>query len=90
MEPTLQAGDRVLCVPWWRYQPGQVVVANGPDGPMVKRITQHGDRGFWLLGDNKAQSTDSRELGWFTRDQLRGRMVYRYAPTERVGWLWSV
>lgn len=89
MAPTLQPGDRVLCVPWWHYQAGHLVIGPGEAGPMVKRIERMGERGAWLVGDNRAQSTDSRELGWIPLVQLRGRVIYRYAPAERVGWLWS-
>lgn len=89
MHPTLRAGDRVLCLPWWRYRPGQLVVVKGEDGPMIKRIEAVSARGLWLLGDNRARSTDSRELGWIPHHHIHGRVIYRYAPAERVGWLWQ-
>lgn len=89
MHPTLVPGDRVLCIPWWGYQPGHLVVAKGETGPMVKRIAKISERGVWLIGDNRERSTDSRDFGWVTANQLLGRVIYRYAPTQRVGWLWT-
>lgn len=89
MEPTLRPGDRVLCVPWWGYRVGHLVIGPGESGPMVKRIERLSERGAWLVGDNRDRSTDSRELGWIPLSQLRGRVIYRYAPEDRVGWLWS-
>lgn len=56
---------------------------------MVKRIERLSERGAWLVGDNREKSTDSRDLGWIPLTQLCGRVIYRYAPADRVGWLWS-
>ncbi len=89
MEPTLQAGDRVLCLPWWLYRVGHIVVARFEHGVSVKRIERMSGRGFWLVGDNRSRSTDSRELGWIPRSQLCGRVIYRYAPPDRERWLFS-
>lgn len=38
-----------------------------------------------LLGDNRAQSTDSRILGPFTMDDLYGRVFYRIRPFDAIG-----
>lgn len=65
------------------------MVIHSEDGPMVKRIAKVSERGLWVLGDNRERSTDSRELGWIPLRNVRGRVVYRYFPPDRVGWLWS-
>jgi signal peptidase I len=38
-----------------------------------------------LLGDNRAQSTDSRMLGPFKIDDLYGRVFYRIRPFDAIG-----
>ncbi len=38
-----------------------------------------------LLGDNRAQSTDSRELGPFKMADLYGRVFYRIRPFDAIG-----
>lgn len=38
---------------------------------------------YWVLGDNEAKSTDSREFGPVRRRDLLGRAWVRYWPTDR-------
>ena len=40
---------------------------------------------YFLLGDNRAWSTDSRTLGPVQRREIAGRAWYRYAPPSRRG-----
>jgi type IV secretory pathway protease TraF len=71
------------------YQPGaplrvgQVVLARRPDRPLVelvKRIAAlEGDR-VVLLGDNAAQSTDSRVFGPVDRQAVIAVVRWRYWP----------
>jgi signal peptidase I len=42
---------------------------------------------FFVLGDNRAHSSDSREFGQVPRANLRGRVDLRVWPLERVGTL---
>ena len=86
MAPTLRAGDHLVA--WlgplagrWVHA-GQVVVVELPGrGLSVKRIDQVGPAGqLWLLGDNSAGSTDSRQLGWLASTNLVGVPLIRYWP----------
>ncbi len=71
MEPALRPGDYVI-VNRRAYrkrdpQVGDIVVLRDPEAPgqfLVKRVMS-GDRfaGFFVLGDNTAQSRDSRQFG---------------------------
>ena len=38
---------------------------------------------FWVEGDNRAASTDSRQFGPVTRDQVRARIRFVYWPVSR-------
>lgn len=73
MEPTLQAGERIICLraPW---QPGDVVLADvGEDNLVVKRVAEH--RGGWvcLVGDNQQTS----HTYWVHPQQIKSVMLCR-------------
>jgi signal peptidase I len=40
---------------------------------------------FFLLGDNRDASTDSRRFGLFSSDQIVGRALVRWWPPGRAG-----
>jgi signal peptidase I len=42
---------------------------------------------FFVLGDNRPHSSDSREFGQVPRDHLRGKVEVRVWPPERIGTL---
>ncbi len=41
--------------------------------------------GIWLLGDNAADSVDSRSFGALPPSRLSGRVILRYWPPSRAG-----
>jgi nickel-type superoxide dismutase maturation protease len=88
MAPTLLDGDRVLvwrCVP---VRPGDVVALVEPSGrTVVKRVVGMGDAGVTVVGDNSELSTDSRHFGPIRPEAIQGRVMWRYWPEERSGWL---
>lgn len=101
MAPTLLPGDHLLVRPARRLRRRDLVVVRDPDAAarwVVKRVValpgqsvvvdgrrlDAGD-GIVVLGDNPAQSTDSRTYGAVPLDAVHGRVWYRYAPAERAG-----
>jgi nickel-type superoxide dismutase maturation protease len=89
MLPGFQAGDRLLLGPPVWIRPGQVVAVPDPRDPsrlMVKRVHAMSRSLVDVRGDNDAASTDSRHFGPVPRSSLAGRVLYRYAPTDRAGW----
>jgi len=40
---------------------------------------------FFVLGDNRSHSSDSREWGFVPRENIVGKALLRYWPTDRVG-----
>ena len=93
MAPTLRDGDRVIVAltAYRRHAPriGDVVLLEGPGGlPLVKRVSAltsaTGPEMMWVLGDNPAESSDSRSFGPVPVSQVRGRVAWRYWPPS--GW----
>ena len=83
MQPSLNPNDRVLVKRWSPGHPlplDQVVVIRHPQRPelrLIKRLMRCENSKFWLEGDNPAESTDSRQLGWFRPAQMIGVVVGR-------------
>lgn len=40
---------------------------------------------FFVLGDNRRHSKDSRELGLIAKDKIEGVVAFRYYPFQRFG-----
>lgn len=85
MLPVLAAGDVVLVdVRAYRRrgpQPGEIVVARHPfmtDVKVVKRVGEVSEDGRCrLVGDNPAESTDSRSFGTVAASLIVGRVTSR-------------
>ena len=83
MQPTLEPGDRVLVRRLGRNPKpslGSVVVTWHPQQSklrLIKRLQSVEETGMWLLGDNPAESTDSRQWGAVPMKLLIGEVVSR-------------
>jgi len=81
MLPTLKDGDAVMIIPTKSIAPGDVVLANHPyksSVKILKRVSEINDDGRYLLiGDNPAESTDSRAFGSLSIEYIQGKAVCR-------------
>src|SRR5262245_44509404 len=86
MLPTLRAGDLVLLGYRRRPRPGAVVVARLPGGVVAvkraaeRRTTELGEPGWWLLSDNAAEGSDSRQYGAVPESDVLAVVVRRIWP----------
>lgn len=81
MLPGLADGDYVVVWRGARAKPGRVVALRDPRFPervVVKRVSRRVAEGWWVLGDNPAASTDSRQFGPVPDYLVVGRVLFRY------------
>ena len=91
MAPRLRAGALVIAEPLddaALLRVGDVVVARRPDRPqleIIKRIHSIDNAGtIFLVGDNPKASTDSRDFGTVTREDVLARVRWRYWPLPPI------
>lgn len=90
MLPAFCPGDRLLVVPVKRLVPGDVIALRDPGRAgrlLVKRVHLVTADTVDVRGDNEAASTDSRSFGPVPHSSVIGRVLYRYGPPGRTGWL---
>ena len=82
MLPTLKPGQDILSFNWL-YKPKvrDLVVVRHGGKEIIKRVTKVLDQGILIEGDNKDESTDSRDFGYISMDQIVGRVVYPSATS---------
>ncbi len=81
MSPTINDGEVVLYGPTVNVEVGDIVFTPHPfmqSVKIVKRVAKiNADGMLLLIGDNPAESTDSRTLGSFPIKSIQGRVVCR-------------
>jgi signal peptidase I len=99
MDPTKSYIKRVIGIPGDRIRiaSGQVYVN---DRPLVEDYVTDRDNGSWppsardqavppdryfVLGDNRGSSSDSRAWGFVPRENIYGKAVFAYWPLEEMG-----
>lgn len=57
---------------------GDVIVFSHPvtNQKIIKRVAQIKKEKFYVLGDNKKESTDSRSFGWIDKKSIIGKVIY--------------
>jgi nickel-type superoxide dismutase maturation protease len=89
MAPLLADGDWLLCRRvrgTGGVHEGDVVVLERPDRPgllLVKRVVRRDGPGWWVEGDNRGASDDSRVFGPVADGLVVARVLVRYWPRPR-------
>lgn len=73
MEPFCREGDFAFTLPFLRPKIGDVVVAKYGEKLLLKRVQKINGKKYWLQGDNEKLSTDSRNFGWISKEQVLGK-----------------
>ncbi len=81
MLPTLQTGDILIINHLSALNKGDIAVFKGPDGERwVKRVDSVVGDYYYLLGDNRQQSLDSRHIGAVPKRNVYGRVIKVISP----------
>ncbi len=76
MVPALWPGSLVIGWRWWRrLDPGSLVIVNHNGREKIKRIKTIEAGRVYVLGDNQAESTDSRHFGWLTLHDVSAKIL---------------
>lgn len=81
MQPKFSDNDSVLVsfLPFMFGKPrkGDVVVFEKFNRIYLKRIGKIKDNKYFLVGDNKKDSQDSRRFGSVSREQIKGKVIMK-------------
>lgn len=82
MSPKFSEGDNVLVssIPFMFGKPGKgdVVIFEKYNRIYLKRIGKIKDGKYFLAGDNKKDSQDSRRFGSVKREQIKGKVIMKF------------
>jgi SOS-response transcriptional repressor LexA len=76
MAPTLKDGQLVVGRQTRELKSGDVVIVSHEGLEKIKRIEQQQGDLIYLLGDNAAASTDSRDFGWLPAKSIVAKVVW--------------
>lgn len=76
MKPSYRHGQIVVVSMVRRFTVGDVVIAMQANREVIKRITEIKDGMFFIEGDNKSASTDSRTHGWLSDRLVLAKVVF--------------
>ena len=82
MEPQIKNGSEVLVsnIPYWFQKPRLsdiVAFTDSNNKILVKRIIKVTESAYFVQGDNKKDSLDSRSFGSILKNQIIGKVLYK-------------
>ncbi|HEY1835444.1 MAG TPA: S26 family signal peptidase [Candidatus Saccharimonadales bacterium] len=77
MLPQFWDGRVVVASGWFgRLRPHDVVIIRHDGLEKIKRIRQINDERLFVVGDNEAASTDSRDFGWLEYAAVQAKVIW--------------
>jgi len=81
MEPQIKDGEQILVsnIPYLFKKPivNDIVAIRFKNKILVKRIFRIIKNKYYVRGDNKSDSLDSRKFGFIKKDNLMGKVIYK-------------
>lgn len=81
MEPTFFERDIILIssLPYWFGKPhyGDIVIFKKEKKYFIKRIQEVRKNIYFVAGDNRGDSFDSRKFGTLARKEILGKVIYK-------------
>ena len=68
------------------FEVGEVVVVEREVHPgvfLIKRLVRIESEKYWVEGDNKSVSTDSRQWGAIHGEEILGKVLFRFRKTRK-------
>ena len=82
MEPFIKNGQTVLVslILYLISKPkiGDIVAFRKDEKVLIKRITKIGGEKYFVRGDNKNDSMDSKDFGWIEKEKIIGRVILNF------------
>src|SRR5512133_2453825 len=76
MLPSLKNGQIVVCYGFSAgVKPGDIVIFKHEGLEKIKRVKAIRPEVVFVVGDNDAASTDSRDFGWVKKDMIIGKVL---------------
>ena len=92
MSPYLNPGDLVIIFRTKSVKKNDVVVFERDEDYYIKRVSKIDDdstsprlRGasrYFLEGDNKKDSLDSKKIGWIDKKDIIGKVIYKISKSQ--------
>lgn len=77
MNPNFLPGDLVLIWRTKNAKKNDVVIFERDEDYYLKRVSKVEENKYFLEGDNKKESIDSREFGWVEKKDIIGKVIYK-------------
>ncbi len=81
MTPTFVQGDWLLVMWGGSYAAGRAVLVERESQPgvfLIKRVVRFEADKYWVEGDNKEESTDSRQWGAIDQSEIVASVILRF------------
>ena len=67
---------------------GTIKVSISPEAVVqLSKFNKIPDDFYFVLGDNRSNSSDSREFGLVNQQSIAGVVTFRYKPLSSMGWI---
>jgi phage repressor protein C with HTH and peptisase S24 domain len=77
MEPSFKEGDNVMVMRFLKVKKGDVVVFKKDSKFYIKRVTKKTNISYFVRGDNRKDSYDSRQFGLINEKDILGKVIYK-------------